>query len=208
MIAEFKERYPTIPIYLGGTATTNAAITNVFKEDVGVLVAATYTMFMVMLFIMLRTISGMFVTILIIMMSTISTFGVFNGLGFTITPTQSFVPTAITTIAIADVVHILVSYYHELGTGKDKFAAIKESIRVNAQPVFITSISTAIGVLCLNTSDAPPYRLLGNMIAFWCNDGVPTDNVLLARSTSCTPGTKGKNPKRRSHRRALHDALR
>lgn len=192
LVADFRVKYPDIVIMLGGTATTNAAITNVFKEDVGVLVAATYGMFMVMLFLMLRTISGMLVTILIIMMSTIATFGVFNGLGFIITPTQSFVPTAITTIAIADVVHILVSYYHELGTGKEKIAAIKESMRINAQPVFITSLSTAIGVLCLNTSDAPPYRLLGNMIAFGVMMAYLLSMFFLPAVLAILPAPKGK----------------
>ena len=192
LVASFRQKYPDILIMLGGTATTNAAITNVFKEDVGALVAATYSMFMVMLFLMLRTISGMLVTILIIMMSTAATFGVFNGLGFIITPTQSFVPTAITTIAIADVVHILVSYYHELGTGKEKIAAIKEAIRINAQPVFITSLSTAIGVLCLNTSDAPPYRLLGNMIAFGVMMAYILTMFFLPAVLAVLPAPKGK----------------
>ena len=192
LVASFRQKYPDILIMLGGTATTNAAITNVFKEDVGALVAATYGMFMVMLFLMLRTVSGMLVTILIIMMSTAATFGVFNSLGFIITPTQSFVPTAITTIAIADVVHILVSYYHELGTGKEKIAAIKEAIRINAQPVFITSLSTAIGVLCLNTSDAPPYRLLGNMIAFGVMMAYVLTMFFLPAVLAVLPAPKGK----------------
>lgn len=192
LVADYQAKYPNIPIMLGGTATTNAAITNVFKEDVGTLVMATYGMFMVMLFLMLRTISGMLVTILIIMMSTISTFGVFNGLGFIITPTQSFVPTAITTIAIADVVHILVSYYHELGTGREKIAAIKEAIRINAQPVFITSLSTAIGVLCLNTSDSPPYQLLGNMIAFGVMMAFLLTMLFLPAVLAVLPAPKGK----------------
>lgn len=192
LVKNLREKYPNNLIMLGGTATTNAAITNVFKEDVGTLVAATYTMFMVMLILMLRTVSGMFVTILIIAMSTIATFGVFNGLGFIITPTQSFVPTAITTIAIADVVHILVTYYHELGTGRAKYDAIKEAIRINAQPVFITSISTAIGVLCLNTSDAPPYQLLGNMIAFGVMMAYLLTMLFLPAVLAELPAPKGK----------------
>lgn len=192
LLEEMREKYPSANIMLGGTATTNVAITNVFKQDTRTLVMITYGVFMFMLIFMLRTVSGMVITIIVIAMSTIATFGFFNSLGFIITPTQAFVPTAITTIAIADVVHILVSYYHELGTGKQKIEAIKEAIRVNAQPVFITSLSTAIGVLCLNTSDAPPYRLLGNMIAFGAMMAYILTMLFVPAVLAVLPAPKGK----------------
>ena len=44
--------------------------------------------------------------------------------------------------------------------------AIVESIRINAYPVFITSVTTAIGFLSLNASDSPPFHVLGNYVAF------------------------------------------
>ena len=33
-------------------------------------------------------------------------------------------------------------------------------------PVFLTSATTAIGFLSLNASDSPPFRVLGNLVAF------------------------------------------
>lgn len=192
LVDSFRERYPDNLIMLGGTATTNAAITNVFREDAGLLVMVTYVIFIFMLLFLLRSFSGMLITMAIIIMSMATSFGFFNAFGFVITPTQAFVPTAITTIAIADVVHILVTYYHELGAGRAKYEAIKESLRINAQPVFITSISTAIGVLCLNTSDAPPYRLLGNMIAFGVLMAYTLTMVFLPACLAVLPAPKGK----------------
>ena len=76
-----------------------------------------------------------------------------------------FVPNVVMTIAVADSVHILASYYYELRRGSPKEQAIAEALRINAMPVFVTSITTSIGVLSLNFSDSPPYRDLGNMIA-------------------------------------------
>lgn len=40
-----------------------------------------------------------------------------------------------------------------------------ESLRVNLQPVFLTSTTTAIGFLSMNFSDAPPFQDLGNIVA-------------------------------------------
>ena len=69
------------------------------------------------------------------------------------------------TIAVADCVHILTSYYQEIGTGKPKLEAVHAAMRVNLQPVLVTSVTTAIGVLMLNFSDSPPYHDLGNLVA-------------------------------------------
>lgn len=166
LVEKYRKKYPNHSILLGGSSTMNAAISNVFYDDVGRLIVATYVIFCVMLLFMLRSIIGMLTTIVIILMASVSTFGIFTLAGAVFTPTQSFVLISITTIAIADVVHILLTYYYSLNKGVEKYEAIKESIRINAMPVLITSVSTAIGVLCLNFSDSPPYRLLGNMIAF------------------------------------------
>ncbi|MCP4231452.1 MAG: MMPL family transporter, partial [bacterium] len=40
-----------------------------------------------------------------------------------------------------------------------------ESLRINMQPVFLTSITTVIGFLSMNFSDSPPYHDLGNIVA-------------------------------------------
>ena len=47
-----------------------------------------------------------------------------------------------------------------------KLDALAEAIRINVTPVFLTSITTAVGFLSLNFSDSPPFRLLGNISAF------------------------------------------
>ena len=45
-------------------------------------------------------------------------------------------------------------------------AAVVESLRDNAWPVFLTTATTMIGFLSLNASDSPPFRILGNLVAF------------------------------------------
>ncbi|MCW8955631.1 MAG: MMPL family transporter, partial [Gammaproteobacteria bacterium] len=50
--------------------------------------------------------------------------------------------------------------------GTSKHDAITESMRVNFLPIFLTSLTTMLGFLSLNSSDAPPFRDLGNISAF------------------------------------------
>ena len=58
-------------------------------------------------------------------------------------------------MAIADSVHVLVSYFNALRKGIGKNAALAESLRVNLNPMLVTSVTTAIGFLSLNLSDVP-----------------------------------------------------
>ncbi|KAA3633092.1 MAG: RND transporter, partial [Proteobacteria bacterium] len=71
----------------------------------------------------------------------------------------------IMTLAVADSVHILTTYLHRLAEGAQRRAAMIESLRINMQPVILTSATTAIGFLTMNFSDAPPFRDLGNICA-------------------------------------------
>ena len=61
--------------------------------------------------------------------------------------------------------HVLSNWRHEILKGSDKKTAMQESLRINFSPVFLTSLTTAIGFLSMNFSDAPPFRDLGNIAA-------------------------------------------
>ncbi|MFQ5587006.1 MAG: RND family transporter, partial [Thermodesulfobacteriota bacterium] len=65
----------------------------------------------------------------------------------------------------ADSIHFLVTMFYNMRHGISKREAIVESLRINLQPIFLTSLTTAIGFLSMNFSDAPPFRDLGNIVA-------------------------------------------
>jgi len=54
------------------------------------------------------------------------------------------------TLAIADGVHILMSFVQGMRNGLDKVSAMTESLVINAWPIFLTSATTAVGFLTLN----------------------------------------------------------
>lgn len=128
--------------------------------------------FMVMLLpfawylLFMRLLPGTATTFLIILFSIMAAMGLGGYVGFPLTPPSMSAPTIILTVAIANCVHILITFLHDMRTGKDKYSAISESLRVNLQPVFLASITTAIGFLSMNFSDAPPFQQLGNYVAF------------------------------------------
>ena len=125
---------------------------------------------------LLLIIGGLFLCILVSRMTVLGTvlvtaFSFTTGMGMAgwldiwLTPPSAIAPNIIITLAIADSVHFLITMLHEMRHGKNKNDAIIESLRVNLQPIFLTSITTAIGFLSMNFSDAPPFHDLGNIVA-------------------------------------------
>ena len=161
----FKERYPDVTINLGGSSTAGATLGEAVATDISTLVAWSYMIIITSLIILLRSLRGMIATVLLVTFSTALTMGIYGWFSYTLTPVAGWVPSIVMTIAVADSVHILISYFHGLRQGMERHDALRESLRINLNPVFITSITTIIGVLCLNFSDSPPYRDLGNMVA-------------------------------------------
>jgi len=117
-------------------------------------------------YLFLRLLPGTASTFLIIIFSIMAAMGMGGYVGFPLTPPSMSAPTIILTVAIANCVHILITFLHDMRAGSSKYNAIVESLRVNIQPVFLASITTAIGFLSMNFSDAPPFQQLGNYVAF------------------------------------------
>ena len=86
-------------------------------------------------------------------------------------------PNMITAVSIADAVHLVASYFALRHGYSDKRALIVEVIRINAMPVFLTSVTTAIGFYSLTAGNIIPLQMLGYTA------GIGT---LLAYATSMT----------------------
>lgn len=162
---KFKQRYPNIIINLGGSSTAGVTLGEAVAIDMGTLVLLSYLIIIITLMILLRSLRGMLATMILITFSIIFTMGLYGWFNYTMAPVAGWVPSIIMTIAVADSVHILISYFYNLRQGIERHEALRESLRININPVFVTSITTIIGVLCLNFSDSPPFRDLGNMVA-------------------------------------------
>lgn len=162
---QFEKEYPEVKINLGGSSAAGVTLGEAVELDINTLVLYSYIIIISLLIFLLRSIRGMLATILLVSFSIIITMGIYGWSNYVMTPVAGWVPSIIMTIAVADSVHILISYFHSLRHGTNRHDALRESLRINLNPVFVTSITTMIGVLCLNFSDSPPYRDLGNMVA-------------------------------------------
>lgn len=165
LATEIESNYPGMKVYLTGMAMMTNAFSESAMTDNKTLVPIMYGIVILVLLMSLRSFSVTIAVVVLILFAVISTMGVTGWLGWFITPTSATSPTIILTMAVADCVHILVTQLHYMRIGHEKKQAIRESLKANFQPVFLTSVTTAIGFLSMNFSDAPPFRDLGNMVA-------------------------------------------
>jgi predicted RND superfamily exporter protein len=162
---EIETTYPNIDIHLTGIVMMNNAFPSASLDDMKSLYPLMFVAVIMVLVVMLRSIPGTLSTVIIIILMIIATMGLTGWLGIKMSPPTTTVPIVIMTLAIADCVHILVNFLHGMRDGESKYQAMKESLRINLQPIFLTTLTTAIGFLSLNFSEAPPFRDLGNMAA-------------------------------------------
>jgi predicted RND superfamily exporter protein len=164
MIKRYEIKYPGVDFYLTGVTMTNAAFPEASAADMKVLFPVMILVILVLLFISLRGLWGALATFSIVIFSSAVAMGLFGWPSPQITPTILTAPIMIMTLAIADCIHILMTYYQRLSKGDTKQNAMIESIRINFQPVLLTSVTTAMGFLTLNFSDSPPFHDLGNIV--------------------------------------------
>ena len=162
---KFEEKYPDLEIKLTGMSMMNDAFNSTISGDLKSLNPLMYATILIVTFLLLRSVTATLITLLVIGLSTAIAMGTAFHTGFEMTGPSSSAPTMILTLAVADCIHILVLLVNFMRQGKSKEEAIKESLRINMSAVFLTSLTTAIGFLCMNFSDAPPYHDLGNITA-------------------------------------------
>lgn len=163
--AEIERDYPDLTIALSGVSMLNNAFAESGQTDAMTLIPIMYGVLLFFMIVLLRSVSATIGTLLVIGFSTAAAMGIAGYFGIKLTPISVTAPTIVLTLAIADSIHILVTQLGLMRDGADKISAIKESIRINALAVSITSLTTIVGFLALNFSDAPPFHDLGNITA-------------------------------------------
>ena len=164
LAAKLEAEYP-VKVHLTGMVMLNNAFQEMSMQDMSTMVPAMYFIIILVAGLLLRSVVATIGTVLVILLSLMTAMGLAGWAGIELTPPSSAAPTIIMTLAVADSMHILVSLLSAMRRGVARKEALVESLRLNMSPVFLTSVTTAIGFLSLNFSDSPPFGDLGNITA-------------------------------------------
>ncbi len=163
---EAEERFPGIDLRVVGTVMVSQTFMEASIDSQVIFLPASVLLMAVILGLLIRGWAGVAGTGMVIVFSILASMGLGGWIGLPFSPPISPAPTIVLMIVVANCVHVLVAMQQRLRAGDAQHAAIVESLRLNLHPVFLASLTTALGFLSMNFSEVPPYRHLGTFVAF------------------------------------------
>ena len=163
---EARSAHSAIGYHITGEIALNRAMRDAIDEDLGILgPTALATMLLIAIFL-LRSIWGTVAIFLMLVAVLLSALGFTGWIGMRLYGESGAALFVLMSVSVAHCVHIIESTLTGMREGMDRRQAVVHSLELNAWPVFLTSLTTAIGFLSLNFSDMPPFRVIGNVVAF------------------------------------------
>ena len=166
LLDQARARHPDVAFYLTGDVVMNRAFTDATQDDLRTLVPIVFVVIAAAAAFLLSSVLGTLAIVVVLVFVVNTTMGFAGWTGAMFNPASSGVPLIVMAVSVAHSVHIVSAALLRMRHGLDKDAAIAESLCSNAYPVFLTTLTTAIGFLSLNASDSPPFHDLGNYVAF------------------------------------------
>lgn len=165
LAAEAETKFPHLDIRLTGIIMINQELAEAAERDFATLIPLMFVFIFAALAFMLRSLLAPLAAFGVIILANLAAFGTAGYLGILLSPPVISAVNMIMTLAIADSVHLLAHFRNAYQPGVSKSAALGDSLRSNFRPILLTTVTTVIGFLSLNSSDSPPFRDLGNIVA-------------------------------------------
>ena len=173
--------------HLTGEVLMNRAFADATQDDMEQLTPVVFLVIVLVTYVLLRSVLATIAVAALLMFAINTTMGLAGWVGTVFNPVNAGVPIIVLTIAVADSIHVVTTALAGLRNGMERNEAIVESLRVNAHPVFLTSVTTALAFLTLNASESPPFHVLGNLVAFGVMTAFAYSMTLLPALLSLLP---------------------
>lgn len=187
MVDHFRRLNPDNQFHITGILLVDDALSKYGQKDSQTLIPAMLLLMVIVLLFMTRSFSGVFSASLVVIFTGIGTLGLLGWTGWIIDPGSAVSPIVIMTLAVADSIHIIEGMQKAMRDGMDKLAAVKESLRDNWVPVFLTSLTTVMGVVTFTFAEMPSLRRLGITVALGVSIAFVLSVTLLPALLSLLP---------------------
>ena len=164
-LEEARKNHPEVDLIISGIVYMEYQSPMLLKAQMPKLMPAAILVILLTLFLLLRSLVAVAGSFLVIIVSVASAMGSIGFLSGDIAQPFIMVPILIATLAVADCVHLFTLYFQNLDSSRKSKEAMLESLKLNLQPLFLTSLTTAIGFLSLNLAPVEPLRGIGNGVA-------------------------------------------
>ncbi len=165
LAAELRADYPSFTFYLAGPVLGGVTFGEAAEADIRTIMPLVAGIVTVLLLVLFRSITATVGTLIVVAAAAAFAMGIAGWLGMSLNSASAGAPAIIMTLAVADSIHLITGTRQARARGLAKRAAIRESLRLNLGPIFLTSATTATGFLSMNAAGSPPLRDLGNVSA-------------------------------------------
>jgi len=165
LLDEYREKHDAIDFHLTGTVLIEHATRVYIDRDSAQLIPLMLGIIIFVLWILLRSIPVTLAATSVVILTGSSTMGVLGWMGVVLDSASSVAAIVVMTLAVADVIHLVVGVANGIRMGKTQREAIIYSAQLNLLPIFLTSITTALGVITFSFSELPSLKILGVAIA-------------------------------------------
>lgn len=166
LVQQIEAQYPAVRIHLTGVVAMDYAFSEAALHDARTLVPAGFAVVFALVAVLMGGVVVGLSTALVVGFAVAAAMGLAGYLGYPLSPVIAAAPVIILTVTIANCVHILDSFRRHWVPGQTRNAAIILAVSGNLRPIFLASFTTVIGFLSFNFSEVPPFRQLGNIVAF------------------------------------------
>lgn len=129
-------------------------------------VALMSVLLVVVLTMLMRSVWGVLLPLATVGLATAWTIGSMGLFGVRVNVITTILPPLLLAIGVADAMHLLVDYQNRCRVGDDKLSALYGAYRELFGPLFLTALTTAIGMLSLSFSKIHAIRDFGLFAAY------------------------------------------
>ncbi len=191
---ETEAAHPGMDVRLTGIVMINQELAEEAAHDFMTLMPMMFVFIVGTLGIMLRSITAPLCAFAVILLGNVAAFGAAGWMGVQLSPPVISAVNMIMTLAIAGSVHVLASYKSQYVGSITRPEAMKLGMLDNFGMIFFTSLTSVIGYASLNTSESPPFRELGTVVALGVVFVWLFVNTILPPMMILLPGRPGKVP--------------
>jgi len=166
IVGEQQSANPDYAYYAYGELLLQQAIGNAVDEDMSLLAPSAFGTMLIVAFLLLRSVWGVLAIVIMLIATMTSSFGFAGWSGLKFFGESGATVFVLMAVVVAHSVHMIQGVINGMLTGMQRTDAIIHSLEVNFRPIFLTSLTTSIGFLSLNFSEMPPFRVMGNIVAF------------------------------------------
>ena len=163
-IIKEEKKYNNYIFYIHGGPEITMAFERLAEQDVAIFVPLIFISMVLLLYVIFRSLNGIIIPLSIVLLTIILTLSIESFLGHKLNNFTGNIPLFIIAIGLADTIHVYSTYLRIYDKSIDNVKLVYITLSKNIKPLFLTSLTTAIGFYSLKFSPIEPVQLLGESI--------------------------------------------